>query len=542
MNLIDRIAYNNRLAGRSGIEKTSFALGMLMLALVLPPWPGDVLVFAVMVTATLLVARVPLRPYLGLLAAPLTFLVIGIVPLLLSVSLGGPWLIHVQPAQGGLELALRVSLRSMAGVSCLFFLSLSTPVPQVLAVLRTARVPRELTEVALLVYRYTWVSVDTIRAMRAAQTSRLGYRSLRSSYRSLGMLVAVLFGRTLQRARAMQHGLEARNWQGELRVLDQGTAAVSVLAMALIVSVQVLTVARGGAVADRVTAPILVAEDLRFEYDGGFRGLDGLGLTVERGRRMALVGANGAGKTTLLLHLNGTLKPQAGAVRVNGAPADYSRAGLTRWRQVVGLVFQNPDDQLFAGTVAQDVSFGPLNLGLSDDETRRRVDDALAALDISELSERPTHMLSYGQKKRAAIAGALAMRPEVLIIDEPLAGLDPSGAEHLDVVLRRLHAAGTTLILATHDMSLACAWADEVAVMREGTITAQGDPRAVMGDAELLHDCGLRVPWVLEVAAALRSRGVLAESDPAPRSREALLELLDGAPSASPSLAFSERS
>lgn len=271
---------------------------------------------------------------------------------------------------------------------------------------------------------------------------------------------------------------------------------------------------------------VLAAEGLTYSYDGGPAALDGLDLIIRRGRRLALVGANGAGKTTLLLHLNGTLRPRAGSVWLKGRRADYGRRELTEWRQVVGLVFQNPEDQLFAGTVAQDISFGPMNLDLPVADVRERVEDALESLDIVALRDRPTHMLSFGQKKRAAIAGAVAMRPEVLIIDEPLAGLDPSGAEHLLAVLERLERGGTTLVLATHDMALAYAWADEVAVLHGGVIAAHGDPPHVMSDAALLRASGLRVPWVLEVDRCLQAAAVLAAGDAPRRSRDELVAAL----------------
>lgn len=271
---------------------------------------------------------------------------------------------------------------------------------------------------------------------------------------------------------------------------------------------------------------VLAAESLTYSYDGGPAALDGLDLGIRRGRRLALVGANGAGKTTLLLHLNGTLRPRAGSVWLKGRRADYGRRELTQWRQAVGLVFQNPEDQLFAGTVAQDISFGPMNLGLSVADVRERVEDALESLDIVALRDRPTHMLSFGQKKRAAIAGAVAMRPEVLIIDEPLAGLDPSGAEHLLAVLERLAHGGTTLVLATHDMALAYAWADEVAVLHGGVIAAHGEPADVMSDARLLHASGLRVPWVLDVDRHLQNAGVLAACEAPRRSRDDLVSAL----------------
>ena len=274
-----------------------------------------------------------------------------------------------------------------------------------------------------------------------------------------------------------------------------------------------------------MTTAVLSARDLTFRY-GDVVGVAALSLDISEGRRLAIVGANGAGKTTLLLHLNGTHRPTAGKVLLRGVPVAYDRNGLTALRTAVGLVFQNPDDQLFAGSVYQDVSFGPLNIGLPEAEARSRVEDALDALEIAHLRDRPTHMLSYGQKKRAAIAGAVAMRPDVLILDEPMAGLDPSGSWHLMGLLTRLHESGTTLVVATHDMSLAYEWADEVAVLRDGAIVAHGDPQDVMHDpAELAH-CGLRVPWVADLAQTLRDCGVLPPDVPAPRTREELKALI----------------
>ncbi len=274
-----------------------------------------------------------------------------------------------------------------------------------------------------------------------------------------------------------------------------------------------------------MTRAVLSARELTFRY-GDVAGIAGLSLEVSEGRRLAIVGANGAGKTTLLLHLNGTNRPLTGTVLLRGEPVAYDRAGLTALRTAVGLVFQNPDDQLFAGSVYQDVSFGPLNIGLGEDVVRTRVEEALEALEISHLRDRPTHMLSYGQKKRAAIAGAVAMGPEVLILDEPMAGLDPSGSWHLMGLLTRLHEAGTTLVVATHDMSLAYEWADEVAVLRDGAIVAHGDPQDVMHDpAELAHS-GLRVPWVADIAQTLRDCGVLPPDVPSPRTRDELKQLI----------------
>jgi len=237
LNLIDSAAHSNRLTRVSAVEKMVFTAGLLVLALVLPPVPGDLFVIAVAVAATLVVARVPLEVYARVMTIPLIFLAVGVVPLLFSLSLGGRWLLRIEAAPNGTELALRVALRAAAGLSTLIFLALSTPLPQILLALRRMGMPPVVVEVAALVYRSIWMFVETVAATRRAQAARLGYRSLGSSYRSLGMLVASFFGRTLQRARAMENGLAARNWHGELRVLDE-EVAVSAGHVALIVGLQ----------------------------------------------------------------------------------------------------------------------------------------------------------------------------------------------------------------------------------------------------------------------------------------------------------------
>ena len=253
---------------------------------------------------------------------------------------------------------------------------------------------------------------------------------------------------------------------------------------------------------------ILEARDLTYAYPGGVTALSGLNLRVARGRKLAVLGPNGAGKSTLLLHLNGTLRPKAGQVLVDGITAGYSRAALTEWRRRVGLVLQEPDDQLFAATVAEDVSFGPLNLGLSAAEASDRVAESLDALGIAALAERATHMLSFGQKKRVAIAGAMAMRPEVLLLDEPVAGLDHQGAKRLLAALAVLAKAGTTLVFTTHDVDLAHAFADDVALFEGGKVIAQGAAAQVLGDGAALAICGLEPPLLLELGVGSRAEAL----------------------------------
>ncbi|WP_328421394.1 ATP-binding cassette domain-containing protein [Streptomyces sp. NBC_00443] len=262
-----------------------------------------------------------------------------------------------------------------------------------------------------------------------------------------------------------------------------------------------------------------------YAYEDGPVVLSGLDFDVREGRALALLGRNGSGKTTLMRLLSGGLRPHDGRLTVQGTPVTYDRKGLTRLRTTVQLVVQDPDDQLFAASVAQDVSFGPLNLGLPDPEVRVRVDEALAALDISALADRPTHLLSYGQRKRTAIAGAVAMRPRVLILDEPTAGLDPDGQERLLATLDGLRASGTTVVMATHDVDLALRWADDAALLTPSG--ARTGPAPVMlARTDLLQQAGLRLPWGVAAAQLLRAQGLLGDASAGPRTPDDLAALV----------------
>lgn len=276
-----------------------------------------------------------------------------------------------------------------------------------------------------------------------------------------------------------------------------------------------------------MTPSLLEARDLRYAYPGDVPALDGLHLSIREGRRLAILGPNGAGKTTLLLHLNGTLRPSSGEVLLDGRPMGYGRDALASWRRRVGLVLQDADDQLFAASVAEDISFGPLNLGLSEAEVRDRVAGAMDALGIAGLGHRPTHMLSFGQKKRVAIAGAVAMSPEILLLDEPTAGLDHPGADQLLHALDELGRAGTTLVFSTHDVDLAWAFADDAALFSDGRVLAQGPARELLADPGLLSGAGLRPPLLVTIGLRAKTLGLLADQE-LPARIEDVLELLEG--------------
>ncbi|MFJ4682661.1 energy-coupling factor ABC transporter ATP-binding protein [Streptomyces sp. NPDC088789] len=275
-----------------------------------------------------------------------------------------------------------------------------------------------------------------------------------------------------------------------------------------------------------MSEPVLVAlRGVSFAYEDGPDVVAGLDFAVREGRALALLGRNGSGKTTLMRLLSGGLRPGAGEVVADGRTVSYDRKGLTRLRTTVQLVVQDPDDQLFAASVGQDVSFGPLNLGLPDDEVRARVARSLAALDITTLADRPTHLLSYGQRKRTAIAGAVAMRPRVLILDEPTAGLDPDGQERLLATLEGLRAGGTTVVMATHDVDLALRWADDAALLTPDGVRL-GPADRILARTDLLAAAGLRLPWGVAAAGWLRARGLLADGERGPLTPEELAGLV----------------
>ena len=235
---------------------------------------------------------------------------------------------------------------------------------------------------------------------------------------------------------------------------------------------------------------------LCYAYPDGTPALHGISLRVKKEKKTALLGTNGSGKTTLLYHLNGTIPVQEGLVRVKDCPV--CKENLTSIRRMVGLLFDNPDNQLFSTTVYSDIAFGPRNLGLTDEEIAKRVDEAIRRVGIEELAERPPYCLSLGQKKRAAIAGLLAMEPEIMVCDEPFSGLDPAVAGQFREILDQLKGQGKTLVYSTHDVDLAYGWADEVVVMKEGRILDSG-PVELLCDEDLMQKASLQLPMLAEM-------------------------------------------
>lgn len=272
-------------------------------------------------------------------------------------------------------------------------------------------------------------------------------------------------------------------------------------------------------------SPIFAMQDVHHRYSDGSYGLAGCSLKIRRGTRNALLGANGSGKTTLLQHLNGLLRPTSGLVEFDDASIDYRRKALETLRSKVGLVFQNPDRQLFSAIVYEDVSFGPLNLGLDEDTVRKRVTEALAQVGMQDYADRPVQQLSFGQKKRVCIAGVLAMHPDVLLLDEPMAGLDTPMQSEFTQLLNGLCTEGMTVILSSHDIDFAYCWSDDIHLLQSGRCVASFAAADLPSHANILRAAGQTMPKAMDLHHALAERGVVPKH-PTLRSLDALLAVL----------------
>ncbi len=245
---------------------------------------------------------------------------------------------------------------------------------------------------------------------------------------------------------------------------------------------------------------LLEFEQVHYTYPSAQQSaLNNLTLQIPANKRCALIGQNGCGKTTLFLLANGLYKPNKGNIKWQGEALKYDRKYLLQLRQKVGLIFQDPEQQLVASTVEEDISYGLCNLGLPDTEIKQRVEQALDEFGLTSLAERPVHHLSLGQKKRVSIADVMVLRPELLLLDEPTAYLDRLHTRNLMATLKRIHTSGTTILMATHDLDLVYRWADWIFVMDKGRLVLQGKPEDVFKQRQILEDLQLGVPLIYEI-------------------------------------------
>ncbi|MFA5253493.1 MAG: ATP-binding cassette domain-containing protein [Methanoregula sp.] len=252
---------------------------------------------------------------------------------------------------------------------------------------------------------------------------------------------------------------------------------------------------------------LIETRDLCYVYPGNVSALDRVNFIAPRNARIAVIGSNGAGKSTLFKHLNGIFQPSSGSVLIRGEP--ITKENRKEIRKFIGLVFQNPDDQIFSPTVEQDIAFGPTNLGLDEETISHRVHEALRVVGIEYLADRVPHHLSGGEKKRVAIAGVIAMEPEVLVLDEPTAGLDPKGVADLNGFINSLSSKyGMTVIFSTHDVALVPEVADFIYVMDKGRIIASGTAEEIFLQPDMLKSVRLDVPVLPRLLRSLQENGV----------------------------------
>jgi cobalt/nickel transport system ATP-binding protein len=268
------------------------------------------------------------------------------------------------------------------------------------------------------------------------------------------------------------------------------------------------------------------ARDIRYRYPGNREAIKGISFHMRLGEKIALVGPNGAGKSTLLQMFNGMIRPTSGTMLFHNEPIRYDASSLRQLRKRVGFVLQNPDRQIIAPTVYQDVAFGPANLGYDEQAIRQVVAVALRHVGLEGFERRPPHQLSGGEKKRVAIAGVLAMDPEVLILDEPTSGLDPSGSEELMELLDELNHEGKTVIISTHDVELAYTWADRAILLLDGSILQEDVPDVAFGNPGHVRMAHLSVPTLLELSQELGRRG-FAQPERKPRSVLDMIHIIE---------------
>ena len=267
---------------------------------------------------------------------------------------------------------------------------------------------------------------------------------------------------------------------------------------------------------------IIKAENLCYTYEDGTEALKGIDLTIEAGKKVALLGANGSGKSTFFLCLNGVNQPQKGTLYLHDKPYDYSKNGLLHLRSKVGIVLQDPDSQLFSASVYQEISFGAMNLGLEEEEVKKRVEKSIEDLEITPFRHKPTHFLSGGQKKQVSVADILVMDPEVIVFDEPAAALDPKHTKILNHLIDKLSERGITIIISTHDVDFAFGWADEAVLFHNGKVLRQGVPEEVFAAEEDLEKTNLTKPAALRLFDNLVKNGVLPEGLAVPRDLDTL--------------------
>ena len=252
---------------------------------------------------------------------------------------------------------------------------------------------------------------------------------------------------------------------------------------------------------------VIDVKDLEYTYAGGIKALSGISFSVFEGECLGILGPNGAGKSTLILLLAGLLRPDNGWVKVFGMETNSKE--FENIRSSIGVVFQDPEDQLFNNTVFDDVAYGPRSLGMDEEEVKKIVGEALDIMGISRLADRPSHRLSYGEKKKVAIATALVLKPKILLLDEPTANLDPKSKNDLLALLKEINREGTTIVLTTHDVEILPDFIEKVILMNGGRILGSGYTREILLEERLLQEVSMEPPLLVKLFTKLKSKGIV---------------------------------
>lgn len=273
---------------------------------------------------------------------------------------------------------------------------------------------------------------------------------------------------------------------------------------------------------------ILKAENLKFSYDDGATySLNGVSLEIKRGKKIAVMGANGSGKSTFFLCCNGIHKPESGTIYFNSKKVDYSRKSLLDLRSKVGIVFQDPDNQLFSASVFQEISFGILNKCGNEQEAKIATEKIMEELEITPFANKPTHALSGGQKKQVSIADILVMKPELIILDEPTSALDPKHSLIVNEIIDSLTENGITVMTSTHNADYALEWADDVILFHEGKILKQGTAVEIFNDEKALATTNLTKPTVLQMYESLKEKNLIDKNLEIPKNLKTLTSYIE---------------
>lgn len=274
-------------------------------------------------------------------------------------------------------------------------------------------------------------------------------------------------------------------------------------------------------------ANLIEVENLCFSYTDDKKALDNVNIQIKKGEKIAVLGSNGSGKSTFFLNLNGVLRPKSGTIKYKGNTIGYTRKELLNLRKNIGIVFQEVDNQIIAPTVMGEVSFGPMNLKISKKEVEERGSEALEAMDLLNFKNRAPHYLSGGEKKRVTIADILAMKPEIILFDEPSAALDPINCDMLEDTLNNISNQGITMLISTHDVDFAYRWADRIIVFCNGKIICDDIPENVFNNIEILNRANLKAPILLELYKELTINSIIKDEKVFPKTLKEFKKIIE---------------